>query len=256
MKKLLFLILFIPSNLFAWSQTNQTYRDEKTIRREFNNIYLNAQSKQFEIFKTTPNLNQLQDGQIVLVSSTNRGLAWRDGQTVYFMTSSGSLYSTTFVTYTSNTYISNGVSRIVAGTDISITPSGGTGEVTVNYNGTDTSAMSINWEELLILNNPTQINFKGSGVAVAQSGSTATVTITGGGGGGVADGSDSGDLWELDSGGDIQPSLVVFANDVNSDLDSSNQIMFKPYTSNIGNHIILCGVWAIESARGDYEPAD
>lgn len=135
MKKLLFFLVLVPTNLFAWSQTNQTYRDEKTIRREFNNIYLNAQSKQFTVFKTTPNLNDLQDGQIVLVSSTNKGLAWRDGQTVYFQTSSGPLYSTTYVTYTSNTYVSNGVSRIVAGTNITITPSGGTGEVTINSSG-------------------------------------------------------------------------------------------------------------------------
>lgn len=329
MKKLLFLIMFIPSSLFAWSQTNQTYRDEKTIRREFNNIYLNAQSKQFEIFKTTPNLNQLQDGQIVLVSSTNKGIAWRDGQTVYFQTASGDLYSTSYVTYTSNTYVSSGVSRIVAGSNITITPSGGTGEVTINSSGGGGgSAFSVNDEEALIVNSPSmlnfkgdgvnvtldgttatitiagsgsggcenmwdldpvtdlmpslnpsegsgcgnsnpplgifneevqitsptvQINFKGSGVSVSQSGSTATVTITGGGSGGVADGSNAGDLTELDESGDIMPSLVTFANDVNCDLDSKNQIMFKPWVANIGN-IVISGVWSLTGSNGDFMP--
>jgi len=255
MKKLLFLLFLIPSSLFAGlSQTNQTYRDETTIRREFNNIYMNAQSKQFAIFRSTPNLNELQDGQMVIVSSINKGIAWRDGTTVNFLTSSGTLYQTNYVTVTSNTYISIGVTRIVAGANITITPSGGTGEVTINSSGGGggTGTLNINFDELEIVNSATQINFKGSGVSVTQSGSTATVTILGGSGGGVSDGSNAGDLTELDDGGSIVPSLVTFANDVNSDLDQNNQIMFKPYVTNAGE-IIIAGVWGFDSSF-DFQP--
>lgn len=332
MKKIFFFMCLFPSTLFAGlSQTNQSYRDETAIRREFNNIYLNAQGKQFVVFKSTPNLNDLQDGQMVLVSSVNKGIAWRDGTTVNFLTSSGTLYQTNFVTFTSNTYISNGVSRIVAGSNITITPSGGTGEVTINSSGGGGSAFSVNDEESLIVNSPSmlnfkgsgvnvtldgttatitiagsgsggcenmwdldpatdlmpslnpsegsgcgnsnpplgvfheevqitsptvQINFKGSGVSVSQSGSTATVTITGGGSGSISNGSNSGDLTELDDNGDIMPSLVTFANDVNCDLDSNNHIMFKSNVSRAPTFFVggigLGGVWELTQNELDF----
>jgi hypothetical protein len=133
MKKLIGLIFFFSvSNLFALTQTQQEYKNERNIKQEFRNLYMNVQSKQYTIFTTTPNLNDLQDGQIVILSSFTKGFAWRDGNTINMINSSGAMTQFNYVTQTSNTYISNGVTHITPGTNITINPAGGTGDVTVN----------------------------------------------------------------------------------------------------------------------------
>ncbi len=120
-----------------------------------------------------------------------------------------------YITFPDGTTMSSssgsGVSRIIQGSNISISPADGRGEVTINSTG---------------------------------------------GSGGVADGSNAGDLTELDSNGDIMPSLVTFANDVNSDLDSNNQIMFKPYVVSFGANIVIAGLWATDSPSFDFMPRD
>ena len=41
------------------------------------------QSKEFDVYKSSPNLSDLRDGEIVLVSSTTKSLMARIGQSVY-----------------------------------------------------------------------------------------------------------------------------------------------------------------------------
>lgn len=192
-----------------------------------------------------------------------------------------------YITFPDGTTMSSssgsGVSRIIAGTNITISPADGRGEVTINSSGggsggcedmwdlnlsgdlnpalnpTDGSGCSgstnplVIYQDEVVISSPTyQINFKGSGVSVSQSGSTATVTITSGGSGGVADGSNAGDLFEYDDGGNLTPTLVTFANDFNCDLDNKNWIMFKPNVGSAFASANVSGVWFLED--GSYSP--
>ncbi len=54
------------------------------IDREIENIEQSVQSKQFTVLQSTPNLSQLRDGEIALVSSgTVTRLMFREGQEIY-----------------------------------------------------------------------------------------------------------------------------------------------------------------------------
>ena len=79
---------------------------------------------------------------------------------------------------------STGVSQIIAGSNVTISPSGGTGAVTINATGGGGgSALTIQDEGSVIDSATTVINFTGSGVT-ASSGGTGVVTVDIPGGGG------------------------------------------------------------------------
>lgn len=67
----------------ATNQVHNTYKSEQQIYNEFRNVYGNMQSKEFDVYKSSPNLSDLRDGEIVLVSSTTKSLMARIGQSVY-----------------------------------------------------------------------------------------------------------------------------------------------------------------------------
>ena len=72
---------------------------------------------------------------------------------------------------------SAGVTQIIAGTNVTITPSGGTGAVTINSSGGSSGISSINGNT-----STAQVIAGGSGIAVSSTGGTTTITNTGGGG--------------------------------------------------------------------------
>lgn len=74
------LILF----LMAFTPIHSDYEDPRTIEAEFRNVELNLQDQQFTILASTPNLQDLKDGQIVIVSSqTYNKLMFRSNQEIY-----------------------------------------------------------------------------------------------------------------------------------------------------------------------------
>ena len=64
-----FLIVFSLSKLYGINPVYNTYEKPHEIQAEFDNVFANAQDQGFFVFKSTPNLNQLKDNQIVIVSS-------------------------------------------------------------------------------------------------------------------------------------------------------------------------------------------
>ena len=51
---------------------------------EFTNIYQQAQSKNFRVYTATPNLSDIQDGEVVIVSTTSYAkIMFRQNQEVY-----------------------------------------------------------------------------------------------------------------------------------------------------------------------------
>jgi hypothetical protein len=79
-----------------------------------------------------------------------------------------------------------GVTQIIAGTNVTISPSGGTGAVTINATGGGGGgSIAILDHGNLITSSATSINFVGEGVSATASGTSVTVAIGGGGGGGV-----------------------------------------------------------------------
>ena len=69
----------------AWALTPIYNRHEKSdqVDDEFSNIYLNVQPLQFRVFDSTPNADDLQDGEMVIFSSGAIKLMLRAGTTVY-----------------------------------------------------------------------------------------------------------------------------------------------------------------------------
>lgn len=69
--RLSFLILLIASPVFALSPIVNDYTDKNDVYREFKNLFDNAQDSHFrEIVTSTPNWQDLDEGQIVIYVST------------------------------------------------------------------------------------------------------------------------------------------------------------------------------------------
>ena len=216
MKKLLVLFMISTGTCYAGLvPITRSHNDKTSVDREFTNGFMNAQPKQFTIFKATPTINQLQDGQIVLVSSTNVGIAWRDGNRINFLTSSGALSVTTFITnnFSSTTiYLATtGVTKILPGQNVELSPTSGIGDVTIGAISTGTTRI-----------------IAGTNVTISPTNGLGDVTINSSGGGGtISNGWNSGYLWKINSDGEFEPSLVTFANDQHFDYDVQGNIMPK-----------------------------
>jgi len=63
-----FMVCLCIGLLTALTQVRNTYKDESDILAEFKNIFLNAQGKQFELRTSTPIVNDLMQGEIVIVN--------------------------------------------------------------------------------------------------------------------------------------------------------------------------------------------
>lgn len=50
---------------------------------EFKNAYDQAQARQFRVFTATPNLNDLQDNEVIIVSSGAIKMMFRSGQEIF-----------------------------------------------------------------------------------------------------------------------------------------------------------------------------
>jgi hypothetical protein len=75
--------------LFALSPVATTYKEEAEIEVEFKNLYDNVQAKQFRVFTTTPVFSDLQNGEIVIVSSgVFNVLIFKAGEDIYRVNSS------------------------------------------------------------------------------------------------------------------------------------------------------------------------
>lgn len=76
------LILCLP--LMAMTPLYTEHDSQQKTDDELRLLYQQAQPIQFQVFKATPNLADLQDGQIVRVSSgTWSNLMYRDNQEIY-----------------------------------------------------------------------------------------------------------------------------------------------------------------------------
>ena len=75
-------VLCLP--LFAFSAIHSDHSDSKKVDEEFRNFELGLQPKQMKVFKSTPTLNELQDGEMV-IQSTNafNSLMFRSGDEIY-----------------------------------------------------------------------------------------------------------------------------------------------------------------------------
>lgn len=56
--------------MFAMTQVNNSYKDEQTTFNEFKNIYDNAQDQSFQKVTSTPNYQDMKEGQIFIYVST------------------------------------------------------------------------------------------------------------------------------------------------------------------------------------------
>ena len=55
--------------LLGASPIRETYKSDTDIKAEFQNVYFSLQDKQFRVFDSTPSLNSLRDGEMVIYSS-------------------------------------------------------------------------------------------------------------------------------------------------------------------------------------------
>ena len=78
-------LLAIP--LFAFTPIHWDYSQPENVRDEFRNAENDLQSKQFDVFPTTPALSELRDFQIVVITSNSYvKLMFRSGQDIYAVT--------------------------------------------------------------------------------------------------------------------------------------------------------------------------
>lgn len=76
--------LILSFGLMAFAPIFQDYKDAKNIKDEFANVEATLQDQQFEVRNTTPNLRDMKDGQIVIVSSmTYTKIMFRQNQEIY-----------------------------------------------------------------------------------------------------------------------------------------------------------------------------
>lgn len=81
MKKL-WLLLVIP--LFGFTRIHPTYDRPADIQDEFANVQNDLQPKEFTVFQSTPNLGDLRDGELVIVSSgAYVKMMFRQNQEIY-----------------------------------------------------------------------------------------------------------------------------------------------------------------------------
>ena len=79
----------------------------------------------------------------------------------------------------------NAVTKIIAGTNVTISPGTGIGDVIINSaGGGGGGGTVVVQDESIVLGDAATLNFAGAGVTATLVGSTATITIPGGGGGG------------------------------------------------------------------------
>ncbi len=76
--------LWLIPLLVAFTPIHDIYDTKEKIKDEFRNIEQNLQPVQFKVFATTPALADLQDGEIVIISSgINQSLIWRSQAEIY-----------------------------------------------------------------------------------------------------------------------------------------------------------------------------
>lgn len=75
--------LLIILVLCAFTPFYEVYDTKEKISDEFKNVENDVQSKQFTIYKTTPNLSDLTNGQIVIFSSGAIKLMLRENNDIY-----------------------------------------------------------------------------------------------------------------------------------------------------------------------------
>lgn len=74
----------ISSKAFCFTPIYSVHDNTRKIDEEFSNVEQDLQSQQFTTFTSTPNLNDLKDGQIVIVSSGSYNkLMYRTGLDIY-----------------------------------------------------------------------------------------------------------------------------------------------------------------------------
>lgn len=80
----LLLLLFVLL-LFGFTPIHDKYDAEIKIREEFRNLENTVQPKQFRrIFRSTPALTDLEDGEMVIVSTDGiKNIMWRDNIDIY-----------------------------------------------------------------------------------------------------------------------------------------------------------------------------
>lgn len=79
-----FLSCLVLGLIMAFSQQRNRYLSERDILDEFSNIYRTGQTRQFKIFTTSPTLNELEKGEIVILSSSTKNIFTRIDQSLYF----------------------------------------------------------------------------------------------------------------------------------------------------------------------------
>ena len=103
-----------------------------------------------------------------------------NGYVLWNSTGTTLVYSPT-IPYSSITGAPSSVTKIIAGSNIVISPSSGIGDVTINASGTVGSTVNIE-DEGSLLGAADTINFTGAGVTATFLGTTATIDIPQGGG--------------------------------------------------------------------------
>ena len=80
----LFLGAFVLMCLLGLTQVHNKYEDPGVVESEFKNLYLGVQPIEHKILISTPTLNDLENGQIVIVSSNSLvKIMFRDNQEIY-----------------------------------------------------------------------------------------------------------------------------------------------------------------------------
>ena len=75
--------------LMAFTPIYTTHDSTEKVDEEVRNLEVDVQSQHFTVFATTPNLTEVKDGQIVIVSSNSYNkLMWRQNQEIYAVTGS------------------------------------------------------------------------------------------------------------------------------------------------------------------------
>lgn len=70
--------------LMGFSPLYSVYDSPEKVSSEIKNMENDLQSQQFNIVQSTPNLQEMKDGQIVIVSSgTYNKIMWRSGIDIY-----------------------------------------------------------------------------------------------------------------------------------------------------------------------------
>lgn len=87
MKKIILVFLCLP--LFGFIRIHKEYEIPEFIREEFSNVENTVQDQSFRVVNSTPNLLDLKDGEIVLMSSnTVNKLMYRYNQEIYSINAS------------------------------------------------------------------------------------------------------------------------------------------------------------------------